>query len=151
MSDKVKIRPATERDREFCYRVMKEAMRTYVEATYGDWKEEWQLQYHDNEFSLSPPEVVSIDGADVGVWKVLRERQRLVLKTIYLLPQFQRQGLGTSLIQQLIRESEDCGLPIELRYLKVNPVGALYERLGFSRIKEEGPHIYVRRRSDAPR
>lgn len=145
MSDKVKIRPATERDREFSYRVAKEAMRTYVEATYGEWKDEWQRQYHDEEFSSSPPEVVSIDGTDVGIWKVSREPQRLVLKKIYLLPQFQRRGLGTSLIQHLIRESETCGLPIELRYLKVNPVGSLYERLGFMKIKEEGPHVYVRK------
>lgn len=145
MNSKVTIRPATERDREFSYRVVKEAMRTYVEAAYGDWKEEWQRQYHDNDFSSSPPEVVSVGGADVGIWKVSHEPQRLVLKKVYLLPQFQRKGLGTSLIQQLIRESEVCGLPIELRYLKVNPVDSLYERLGFVRLKEEGLYIYVRR------
>ena len=145
MADKVTIRPATEHDREFSYRVVKEAMRTYVVATYGEWKEEWQRQYHDNDFSSSLPEVISVDGVDVGIWKVSRESQRLVLKKIYLLPPFQRKGLGTSLIQRLVRESEACGLPIELRYLKVNPVGSLYERLGFVRIKEEGPHIYVRR------
>ena len=120
-------------------------MSPYVRETYGGWDEKWQRQHHDNDFATTPPDIISVDGTDVGVWSVSREPMRLVLRKIYLLPQFQRKGLGTKLLQQLIRESEVRGVPIELRYLRVDPVGALYERLGFKRTKEEGPHVYLRR------
>jgi RimJ/RimL family protein N-acetyltransferase len=44
----------------------------------------------------------------------------------------QRQGIGTSVIQQVLDEARRSGKPVALQVLKVNPARRLYERLGFS-------------------
>ncbi len=139
------LRTAEYRDRTFCFRVTKEAMQPYVEATFGPWDDEWQRQRLENDLASSPHEIVVVGDRDIGLWSVARESERVVLRKIYLLPEFQRQGIGSILLRRLIQESEALRMPIELRYLMVNPVASLYERLGFRWLKEEPPYIYVRR------
>lgn len=139
------LRAARDQDRTFCFRVTKEAMRSYVEATFGPWEDEAQRRYFEESFASLPHEVVSIGNIDAGIWSVSREPERIVLRKVYLLPEFQRRGIGSALIRRLIHESVVSRLPIELRYLKVNPVASLYGRLGFQQFKEEAPYVYVRR------
>jgi len=139
------LRTAEARDRAFSFRVTKEAMKPYVEATFGPWDDEWQRKRLENDFASFAHEIVVVGSVDVGLWSVGREPSRLVLRKIYLLPEFQRQGIGSVLVGWLIRESEASRLPIELRYLMVNPVASLYERFGFGRLKEEPPYVYMRR------
>ncbi len=145
MDAPITLRSAKERDRAFCFRVTKEAMKSYVEATFGPWDDESQRQYFDQAFASVPHEIVGASGVDVGFWSVVREPERLVLRKIYLLPEFQRRGIGSALLRRLIEDSEVSHLPIELRYLIVNPVASLYERFGFRKAKVEPPHVYVRR------
>lgn len=139
------FRVARDTDEEFCFRVTREAMRSYVEATFGPWQDEAQRRYFEGSFTSIPHKIIVADGADAGLWSVAREPDRLVLKKAYLLPGFQRRGIGSTLLRRLIQDSKAARLPIELRYLKVNPVASLYERLGFRLFKEESPYVYVRR------
>jgi len=133
------------RDQEFCFRVTKEAMKVYAEAAFGPWDDEWQRRRLENDLASSPHEIVIVGDTDVGLWSVAREPERFLLRKIYLLPQFQRRGIGSILLRRLIQKSEGSRVPIELRYLMVNPVASFYERLGFSWLKEESPYVYVQR------
>jgi GNAT superfamily N-acetyltransferase len=139
------LRSTEYRDQDFCFRVTKEAMKPYVEAAFGLWDDEWQRRRLENDMASSPHEIVVVGGTDVGLWSVAHEPERFLLRKIYLLPEFQRRGIGSMLLRRLIQESEASHVPIELRYLMVNPVVSFYERLGFSRLREEPPHVYVRR------
>src|SRR5256885_8209914 len=90
------------RDHAFCFRVTKEAMKPYVEATFGPWDDEWQRQRLENDLACSPHEIVTVRGTDVGLWSVVREPERFLLRKIYLLPEFQRLGIGSILLRRLI-------------------------------------------------
>ena len=120
-------------------------MRSYVEQAFGEWNSDGQRARHNGDFDAIRPDIVSFNNVDVGIWSVLREPKRLVLSKIYLLPEFQRQGIGSKLLDGLIRESERTGLSIHLRLLKVNPVRSLYERKGFRIVREDGPYVYMER------
>ena len=48
---------------------------------------------------------------------------------ICIIPQYQRKGIGTSILKRILAQSEDRDMIIQ--YFKQNPVGKLYERLGF--------------------
>jgi GNAT superfamily N-acetyltransferase len=120
-------------------------MKPFVEAAFGLWDDEWQRRRLENDMASSPHEIVVVGGTDVGLWSVVHEPERFLLRKIYLLPEFQRRGIGSILLRRLIQESEASHVPIELRYLMVNPVVSFYEHLGFSRLKEEPPYVYVRR------
>jgi GNAT superfamily N-acetyltransferase len=145
MDGPIALRVAEERDLAFCFRVTKEAMRSYVEAAFGPWDDEWQRRYLENSFASVPHEIVVAGGRDAGLWSVVRQPERLFLGKVYLLPEFQRKGIGSALLQRLIERSEVSRLPIELRYLVVNPVASLYQRFAFRQVKVEPPYVYMRR------
>lgn len=48
---------------------------------------------------------------------------------ICIIPEYQGKGIGTKLLKEKLEENKDRD--IEIQYFKQNPVGKLYERLGF--------------------
>jgi ribosomal protein S18 acetylase RimI-like enzyme len=138
------LRPALAADSDFVYRVKKAALGRYVEETWG-WNEAEQRAYHAREFNPRLMEVISVEGQAVGTLQVTRSKGAILLDAIYLLPRFQRQGIGTSVMLDLMAEADRAGLPIRLHVLKVNPARNLYERLGF-RTTGETDHYYLMER-----
>jgi orotate phosphoribosyltransferase len=59
-------------------------------------------------------------------------------------PEYQRKGIGTTLINNIIADSAQNMKPVRLRVLKVNPAKGLYERLGFSTVEETSTHYIMR-------
>jgi ribosomal protein S18 acetylase RimI-like enzyme len=111
-------------------------MRDYVEQTWG-WDEDWQRAYFHMRFDPVKNRVVVLDGRDVGVISVQRQEEAVHLSTLYILPRYQGQGIGTQLLNDLLAAAFREGLPVTLRVLKVNPAKRLYERLGFVVVEED--------------
>ena len=129
-----RLRPATESDREFLFRLHCTAMRESVEALWG-WDEELQRQIFDERFDGTQFQVIQVDGKDAGVLDVEERDDAIFLKLIELVPANQGQGVGTSVIRAL----QARGKPVTLRVLTTNPrAAALYRRLGF-RVTEQTP------------
>ena len=63
----LRMRPATPEDLALAYTITEDAMRGYVEETWGNWDEEEQLQKHRANFT---PEAYRIKHRD------LRHEQR---------------------------------------------------------------------------
>ena len=72
----------------------------------------------------------------IGMIKVVRESHCWSLIQIQLLPDFQGLGIGSALIRAILTEARQCGVPVKLSVLKVNPAKSLYARLGFRAIAE---------------
>jgi ribosomal protein S18 acetylase RimI-like enzyme len=53
------------------------------------------------------------------------------------MPPYQRQGIGTSLIRDVIGEAQAAGLALRISAATINPARRLYERLGFVLTGEE--------------
>jgi ribosomal protein S18 acetylase RimI-like enzyme len=60
---------------------------------------------------------------------------------IALLPQFQNLGIGTGLIEQIKARSRQSKIPLRLHVLLTNPGIRLYQRLGFTRIADDGVYM----------
>jgi ribosomal protein S18 acetylase RimI-like enzyme len=75
--------------------------------------------------------IVTVDGRDVGWVQVAESKRRLHLRQIHLVGDFQGQGIGTALIEDLCERARTLGKPVTLDVLHGNPAKALYERLGF--------------------
>jgi ribosomal protein S18 acetylase RimI-like enzyme len=91
--------------------------------------------------------VICSGAARAGRLRVVRERQRLFLAGIQILPQFRNAGLGTAVITTLLREARDRAQPLELTVDKANSdAERLYRRLGFERIGEDGDDHVMRAR-----
>ncbi len=139
------IRQATENDYELVYEIKKRALGKYVDQTWG-WDEEEQREYHKNDFNASEVEILQYAQEDMGVLVVTRTLELIEINEIYIDPKFQNKGIGTSIMSDILKEAENAKIPVKLQFLKVNPVRALYEKLGFV-ITGENEHHFLMEKS----
>lgn len=132
----IRLRPITEADYDFLWRLHNAALKRYVEETWG-WDEEWQASDFCEKFDPNAGSIINVDSVDAGFWWVAERDDEIVLVSIRLLPEFQRRGIGTRLIRSL---TENSDRPVRLKVLKVNPARRLYERLGFSITRDLDTH-----------
>jgi ribosomal protein S18 acetylase RimI-like enzyme len=140
----IQLRPATQSDREFCYQVKKAALGNYVAQVWG-WDESFQREFHHRDFDAVRPDVVVYQNAGIGTLEITRHSDHIHLGEFYLLPQFQRQGIGTILLRQVLAEATAGGLPVCLEVLKNNPVQSLYKRHGFVIVGQREHHFLMER------
>jgi GNAT superfamily N-acetyltransferase len=67
----------------------------------------------------------------VGTVSLMRLATHVRFGEFYLLPEFQRLGLGSRILRHCLQLSDAASLPVRLEHLKWNPVGTLYRRHGF--------------------
>lgn len=139
---RIELRSATEDDYDFALHVHRAAMRPSVEPIYG-WDDDFQARYFRLHFDPSQRDIIRCDGVDVGILSVEEREESLFLATIAILPQYQRRGIGTTLIRRLQQEAREGGVPVTLRVLRSNPARELYERLGFKLTGETETHYLM--------
>lgn len=125
------LRQASVDDAPLFYAVIDRTMREFIIATWGAWSES-RVQEESREDSSSPnAQVILVGNVTVGVLLVERHSTHIQLEQIYLLPEYQRLGIGTALMNNIIVEADQHKIPIRLRVMAVNPAKRFYEQLGF--------------------
>ncbi len=144
----VVLRPATPADSEFCFRLHEAAMGGYVAAIWG-WEDQGQRAYHERAFSPGQWQIITADGADVGMLAVEYRPTEVYLGRIEIDPAYQGRGIGGQIVTSLLGEARQRGQDLVLDVLTVNPrARALYERLGLVEVSRHGEgNIKVRMRS----
>ena len=135
------IRQSNVDDAPLFYRVIEQTMREFIISTWGRWNESRVLQ-ESLEDSISPnSQIIQIGGIGVGVFLVERLPTHIQLEQIYLLPEYQRLGIGSALMHSLIKEASQTMIPIRLRVMTINPAKKFYEKLGFI-VSEVTPEFF---------
>ena len=93
--------------------------------------------YHER-FPAASYNIILQDGEPIGRLYVLREDEAIRILDITVLPQSRNAGIGSSLILQLLTEGAQTRKPVSIWVEHFNPSRRLFERLGFSRIQEDG-------------
>ncbi|VEP12211.1 Acetyltransferase [Hyella patelloides LEGE 07179] len=137
------LRQATIDDAPLFYSVIARTMRDLIIATWGVW-DELLVQRESYEDSSSPnAQVIQIGDVSVGVFTVERFPTYIQLEQIYLLPKYQRLGIGTRLLNSLISEASQSQIPVRLRVLAVNSAKMFYEKFGFAVTKATSDFLYM--------
>ena len=76
------------------------------------------------------------DGNPAGRLYVDRREAEIRVVDIAILPEYQRQGIGTHYLTQLIEEAKNMGKKLNLHVERNNPAMKLYQRLGFKVVYE---------------
>jgi GNAT superfamily N-acetyltransferase len=153
-SDAIALRPITDHDLPFLYRVYASTRWEELEPTGWaiEQKEEflqqqftaqhawWQSQYADTSF-----DVVERAGVPIGRLYVARWERELRIVDIALLPEFRRAGIGARLIESVIAEAEALRVPVRIHVEVFNPARALYDRLGFVPLEDKGVYLLMER------
>jgi GNAT superfamily N-acetyltransferase len=140
------LRPATSEDTPLFYKVIDLTMREFILATWGRW-DEARVQSESQKHSQLPnAQVIQVDSVPAGVLVVSRYSTHIQVEQIYLLPQYQRSGIGSNLLNSIITEAAGLNIPIRLRVMAVNPAKNFYEHLGFVVI-ETTPEFFAMEKS----
>lgn len=138
----VTTRASTEADADFVNNLTRMAMSKYVEATWHTTQER-DSYYLSNLFDQKNTRIIQYGTVDIGRISVKQFSDHILFEEIHLLPDYQRRGIGTLLLQELLAHAKKKQLPVRLMVLQVNPARQLYERLGFSIYSEDRERYYM--------
>ena len=139
----IKLRAACNADFVFARAVYFETMRWIIERLVG-WDEERELKNFAQFFKLDEVRIITADGEDVGWIQEQIEDATINLGSFYVTPVMQRQGVGTQVLQILLRHASKQAKAITLGVVKMNPAVRFYEKHGFQITHEDEHKFYMR-------
>ena len=87
--------------------------------------------------------IITQKGRDIGTLTLHDHETFLLLDNIALAPELRNQGIGTSVIRDVLDIAKRRASPVRLKVLKVNPAAELYERLGCVRTAEDQHRYFM--------
>lgn len=149
----VSLRPVTDADQEFLIGVY--ANSRAAELAQVDWDQSqkdafirWQFEMQKQDYDVRYPsaryEIILVDGVPAGrIWVGIDEKQ-IRLLDIALLTQFQKRGVGTQLLRQLMDEAARINKPLRHMVFVLNDnAHVFYERLGFKTFEDVGGYKHM--------
>jgi GNAT superfamily N-acetyltransferase len=144
---KVTLRLALKDDEDFLFQVY--ASTRAAEMALVNWSSEQkaaflqmqstaQLQHYRLNYPKAQYQIIEWDGKPIGRLIVDRSENPVLLMDIALLPEYQKNGVGTALIQDLLAEAAGKNWSLRLHVETFNPAMRLYSRLGFVKSGEVG-------------
>ncbi len=135
----LELHPAEQSDFEFAFEAKREALGPHVEAKWG-WDDAYQRGIHRTRWGERPWSIIRLDAQSIGTVSVDETASRIRFGEFYLLPRRQGQGIGSQVLAKTLARADVLSVPVELEYLKWNPVGSLYARHGFVIVDETDVH-----------
>ena len=138
------LRTAFVSDQGFLYDLHRRTMRDVIEQTWG-WDEEWQRADFSTRLAACDVSVIEVNSERAGSLWIEYRSGAIHIVELQLLPNVQRQGIGTGVVQGLMQRAASQAASLTLSVVPANP-GAkrLYERLGFVVCGHEPPFIHMR-------
>jgi len=139
-------------DKSFLYQLFSQVKTTELGAEHWDETQlepllrmqfNAQQQHYRTWQGSSDDQIVVFNSQDVGRLIIQRTVIEIIIADLTLLSEFQNQGIGTSLIQALQKNSQQLGLPLRLHVFKMSPALTLYQRLGFEMISTDDTQDYM--------
>jgi ribosomal protein S18 acetylase RimI-like enzyme len=150
----VALRPAVAADREFLEALY--ASTRADEVAPLPWSEDQKRAFLAQQFAAQSAhyaqhygdasfDVILVDGRRAGRLIVARRESDLKVIDIALLPEHRSRGIGTGLLVSLLDEAVERGVKVEVYVERFNPALALYRRLGFEAVDEDGVYLRMER------
>lgn len=118
--------------KEFIYNTKKDAYIKYVEECCEPWNEEVQRNLFDKFIDTVKDDtyIIQLNGENIGFYngETLKDGS-YEIGNICVIPEYQDRGIGTQVLKDIMELHKEQDLHIQ--YFEQNPVGKLYEKLGF--------------------
>jgi len=101
-----------------------------------------QRAHYQEQFPEAEYKVIMAKEKPVGRLYITRDPELIQILDIAVLPEHRRQGVGSALIRELKGEAESAGKCIRVYVDSANSL-RLFERLGFTKIEEEGLNLLL--------
>ncbi len=130
------LRKVEKQDWNFVWALRVETMKEMIVSSYG-WEEKTQRSYAEESLS---GQIVIVNDKPVGVITLLDWGDQLHLTWIAIIPEIQKKGIGTKLIQYCQLQAIKMQKPLTLQVLSNNQAIFLYQRCGFKIYDKNGPY-----------
>ncbi|HEY1011858.1 MAG TPA: GNAT family N-acetyltransferase [Herpetosiphonaceae bacterium] len=104
-----------------------------------------QHQYYQEHYPRGSFDLILLDGEPAGRLYVEQRPAEIRIVDITLLPAHRGRGVGSQILAALIELSERRSLPLSIHVEMYNPALALYKRLGFRHIADNGVYYLMER------
>jgi GNAT superfamily N-acetyltransferase len=138
----IERRIATEDDLKTLFQINERAMKAHIIENFGEWDGEQQWKDFESSTDFTAHELLLDETLPFGFVNVFRSVNGIHLNRLCIVPEYQRIGIGTKIIQEII-SSNTHGRPIRLQVFLKNPAFNLYRRLGFKVTKRTPTHIHM--------
>ena len=146
MLEKVEIIPVTDDDFQFGYDIRKLTMEEHIIKTYGKWNEIEQLDNCKKCFPLKHHKkyIIKYLGENIGWLNYEENETNMELNQIFIHPKYQGKGIGSKIINDLMKICKNKNKSIILEVLKSNyKAKKLYLKLGFNIYKEDDNDYFL--------
>ena len=136
---------ASSGDETWLENLRRRAYGDLFDATWGGWDE----ARHSRQFSAFMKRghisIIEADGVRVGMLQLIEQNDTVEVVELQIDPSHQGQGLGTSVLLDVISEAEAEGRTVRLSVgLKNERAIRLYKRLGFLSQRQSDTHCHMR-------
>ncbi len=137
------LKPVVQGDLDWLLNLRKETMTEHL-LNSGMSIEEAEFKKR-TLYNFEDTQIIIQNDNQIGMIKVKKEKEFYELIQIQISPKYQGKGIGKCVIEDLITEARQKGLPIYLSVLKTNTAKSLYEALGFEVYDEDDNSIKMKR------
>jgi ribosomal protein S18 acetylase RimI-like enzyme len=141
------LRPATADDEAFLFDLFASTREEFNFLEETQRQPLLKMQYAARQFQYeegypqAEADIILLDDRRAGRMLVNVSEQAITLIDIALLPEYRGTGIGTQVLQDLLKRAVEARKPVKLQVFKTNPALRLYERLGFSRCGEQSMYL----------
>ena len=104
---------------------------------------EAQKMHYAAEHPGATHSVICVNGNAAGRLYLDRSGEDFHILDITLLPGYRNRGAGSLLLRDILREAREAGKPVSIFVETFNPSMRLFERLGFTAVREQGFHLLL--------
>ena len=148
----VKFRPVKAGDEQFLFIVY--ASTRMDELAQVPWNEAQreaflnmqfaaQQMHYQKHYPDASHEIILLDEQAVGRVLIYRASENIQILDLTILPEYRNAGIGTPIIKDLQAEAAQAGKPLTIYVESFNRSLILFERLGFSKIGDEGVYFLL--------
>ncbi len=154
----ITYRPITEDDTSFLYEVYRSTRVDEIGIAAWEYKEREEFlqrqfkmqhtQYMAN-YKGAAFDIILYNNEPIGRLYVDRRKDDIRIIDIALLKEYRNKGIGTEILNNLIKESEELKVPTSLHVEYYNFARSWYERYGFKQEGDTGVYIFMRRKPES--
>ena len=97
-----------------------------------------QHKYYQSEYPDAEYQIILLGDHPIGPVYVDRRAAEIRILDITLIPEYRNRGIGTALIRALIAEGKKTDKPVSIYVDNFGGAASLFERLGFSKVENNG-------------
>lgn len=144
------LRTARPEDFDFAWKTYSDAVKPYITPHLRrEWVDDEEKRRFATLWRTEKSSIILLGDKQIG-WIAFEEAaDEIVIENGYIVPEFQRRGIGSKIFGQLLESWNSKRKPVSLSILKNAPHRPFFERLGFKASGEEDITVSLRRSAKA--